>query len=90
MEDFVGGEDVHLREGAGLEQVVDGGALVSDSAVESDGAGRGVGAAIVAAFHRVGREAKQSLDFVGGHCLVGHERDDSSVGEGSRHSRMNE
>lgn len=67
VEDFVRGEDVHLRECARFEQVVDGGSGGANAAGELDGGGRGIGAAEGAAFNRVRLKREQGFDFVGGH-----------------------
>ena len=67
VEDFVAGEDVHFGEGAGFEEVVDGGAGAarSDGSVEVDGGF--VGADVPAAFAGVRGEVEDALDVGGGH-----------------------
>jgi len=68
VEDLVGLEDVHLGEGSGFQEIVDGGAGGALAAREIDGAGGGIGAAEVATFDGMGLEIEEGLDFVGGHC----------------------
>jgi hypothetical protein len=67
VECFVGVEDVHLGEGSGFEQVVDGGAHCARSAWQFDRARRGVGAAEEAALDRMGLEIQERLDLVRSH-----------------------
>ena len=70
MEDFVGLESMHLGEGAGFEQVVDGRAERACAARESDGVLRGVGAAIVAALDGVRLDGESVNDFAGVHRMM--------------------
>jgi hypothetical protein len=58
---------VHLREGSGLKEIVDGRAGGALSAGEIDWNGRGVSAAKVAAFDGVGQQTQERFDLVSGH-----------------------
>jgi hypothetical protein len=67
VEDFVGVEQVHLRECAGFEEVVDGGALGTGSAGKIDGSGGGKGSAEVTALDGVGSQIEQGFYLVSSH-----------------------
>ena len=75
VEGLVGVQDVHFGEGAGLEEIVDGGGGGADAAGKVEGCGSGVGAAEGAAFEGVGLEVEEGLDL-----LCGHKKDGSRAG----------
>ena len=60
-------QNMHFREGAGLEEVVDGGGSGADAAGKVEGCGRGVGAAEGAAFDGVWLEIEKGFNFLCGH-----------------------
>ena len=71
VEGLVGGEDVHFGEGAGFEEVVDGGGGGAGSAGKLEGRGGCVGAAEGAAFNGVRLEVEEGFDFLCGHSWDG-------------------
>lgn len=87
VEEFVAGEGVHFGEGAGFEEVVDGGAHGSRhwfwTALQFNVAGGGVGAAEEAALVGVGFEVEEGFDFGGGE-LRGHGHYAIALEDGSR------
>lgn len=64
MERLIGREDVHLGEGAWLEEIVNGGRGRADAAGKFEGHGRGVSAAKGATFDGVGLEVEEGFDFL--------------------------
>jgi len=73
VEDLVRVENVHLRECAGFEKVVDGRGGWAHSAREIERRFAAVCSAVEAAFNRVRFEAEQRLDPLGGQFWGGHE-----------------
>src|ERR1700721_2943879 len=68
VEDLVGGEDVHLGEGALFEQVINRCAHGPHAALEFHIEFRRISAAIPAALDRMRLELEQRLNFFCSHC----------------------
>ena len=75
VEGLIGVKDVHFREGAGLEEIVDGGGGGTDAAGKVEGRGRGISAAKGAAFNGVGLKVEEGFDL-----LCSHKRDGNRDG----------